>query len=86
MNTADNNRSLELQERHMQPHMLVRRTIALVSAGGRGSRLKQWTERRATPAGSFGGSAGGRPVTARFGPGPGGGGGASGSSARADGG
>ena len=55
MNTADNNRSLELQERHMQPHMLVRRTIALVLAGGRGSRLKQLTDRRAKPAVYFGG-------------------------------
>ncbi|MEI7783111.1 MAG: sugar phosphate nucleotidyltransferase, partial [Betaproteobacteria bacterium] len=30
--------------------MLVRRTIALVLAGGRGSRLKQLTDRRAKPA------------------------------------
>jgi len=43
------------QERHMQPHMLVRRTIALVLAGGRGSRLKQLTDRRAKPAVYFGG-------------------------------
>ena len=42
-------------ERHMQPHMLVRRTIALVLAGGRGSRLKQLTDRRAKPAVYFGG-------------------------------
>ncbi|WP_296510413.1 glucose-1-phosphate adenylyltransferase [Rhodoferax sp.] len=39
----------------MQPHMLVRRTIALVLAGGRGSRLKQLTDRRAKPAVYFGG-------------------------------
>ena len=32
-------------DRHTQPHMLVRRTIALVLAGGRGSRLKQLTDR-----------------------------------------
>ena len=38
-----------------QPHMLVRRTIALVLAGGRGSRLKQLTDRRAKPAVYFGG-------------------------------
>ncbi|CAM8667003.1 GlgC ADP-glucose pyrophosphorylase [Comamonadaceae bacterium] len=55
MSTADNARNLALQERHMQPHMLVRRTIALVLAGGRGSRLKQLTDRRAKPAVYFGG-------------------------------
>ena len=42
-------------ERMMQPHMLVRRSIALVLAGGRGSRLKQLTDRRAKPAVYFGG-------------------------------
>jgi glucose-1-phosphate adenylyltransferase len=42
-------------DRMMQPHMLVRRTIALVLAGGRGSRLKQLTDRRAKPAVYFGG-------------------------------
>jgi glucose-1-phosphate adenylyltransferase len=42
-------------DRHMQPHMLVRRTIALVLAGGRGSRLKQLTDKRAKPAVYFGG-------------------------------
>lgn len=55
MSTTDNTRNLALQERHMQPHMLVRRTIALVLAGGRGSRLKQLTDRRAKPAVYFGG-------------------------------
>ena len=55
MSTQDNTRNLALQERHMQPHMLVRRTIALVLAGGRGSRLKQLTDRRAKPAVYFGG-------------------------------
>ena len=39
----------------MQPQMLVRRTIALVLAGGRGSRLKQLTDKRAKPAVYFGG-------------------------------
>ena len=39
----------------MQPHMLVRRTIALVLAGGRGSRLKQLTDKRAKPALDFAG-------------------------------
>jgi glucose-1-phosphate adenylyltransferase len=43
------------QERHLQPHMLVRRTLALVLAGGRGSRLKQLTDGRAKPAVYFGG-------------------------------
>jgi glucose-1-phosphate adenylyltransferase len=55
MSTNDNARNLALQERQMQPHMLVRRTIALVLAGGRGSRLKQLTDRRAKPAVYFGG-------------------------------
>ena len=39
----------------LQAHQLVRRTIALVLAGGRGSRLKQLTDRRAKPAVYFGG-------------------------------
>jgi glucose-1-phosphate adenylyltransferase len=39
----------------MQPHQLVRRTVALVLAGGRGSRLKQLTDKRAKPAVYFGG-------------------------------
>jgi glucose-1-phosphate adenylyltransferase len=43
------------QDRQMQPHMLVRRAIALVLAGGRGSRLKQLTDKRAKPAVYFGG-------------------------------
>lgn len=42
-------------DRHLQPHMLARRSIALVLAGGRGSRLKQLTDRRAKPAVYFGG-------------------------------
>ncbi len=43
------------QDRQQPPHMLVRRSIALVLAGGRGSRLKQLTDRRAKPAVYFGG-------------------------------
>ena len=39
----------------VQPHILVRRAIALVLAGGRGSRLKQLTDNRAKPAVYFGG-------------------------------
>ena len=39
----------------MQAHQLVRRTVALVLAGGRGSRLKQLTDMRAKPAVYFGG-------------------------------
>ena len=39
----------------MQAHQLVRRTVALVLAGGRGSRLKQLTDKRAKPAVYFGG-------------------------------
>jgi glucose-1-phosphate adenylyltransferase len=38
-----------------QAHQLVRRTVALVLAGGRGSRLKDLTDRRAKPAVYFGG-------------------------------
>ncbi|MFG6414695.1 glucose-1-phosphate adenylyltransferase [Roseateles sp. DC23W] len=37
------------------PHQLSRRAIALVLAGGRGSRLKQLTDARAKPAVYFGG-------------------------------
>ncbi len=39
----------------LQVHQLVRRTVALVLAGGRGSRLKQLTDQRAKPAVYFGG-------------------------------
>ena len=46
---------VNMQDRQMQPHMLVRRSIALVLAGGRGSRLKQLTDKRAKPAVYFGG-------------------------------
>ena len=37
------------------PHQLARRAIALVLAGGRGTRLKQLTDSRAKPAVYFGG-------------------------------
>ncbi len=39
----------------LQTHQLVRRSMALVLAGGRGSRLKQLTDHRAKPAVHFGG-------------------------------
>ncbi|MGJ7511069.1 glucose-1-phosphate adenylyltransferase [Variovorax sp. GT1P44] len=44
-----------IEQPTLQAHQLVRRTIALVLAGGRGSRLKQLTDRRAKPAVYFGG-------------------------------
>ena len=53
--TADPTAAALNADRQMQPHMLVRRSIALVLAGGRGSRLKQLTDRRAKPAVYFGG-------------------------------
>ncbi|MDF1481182.1 glucose-1-phosphate adenylyltransferase [Extensimonas sp. H3M7-6] len=40
---------------HNDPYQLARRTIALVLAGGRGSRLQALTDRRAKPAVYFGG-------------------------------
>jgi glucose-1-phosphate adenylyltransferase len=52
MQFKDDNR--RPQDRNL-PHMLVRRSIALVLAGGRGSRLKQLTDTRAKPAVYFGG-------------------------------
>jgi glucose-1-phosphate adenylyltransferase len=42
-------------DRPLHSAQLVRKTIALVLAGGRGSRLKQLTDRRAKPAVYFGG-------------------------------
>jgi glucose-1-phosphate adenylyltransferase len=42
-------------ERLIASPQMIRRTIALVLAGGRGSRLKQLTDRRAKPAVYFGG-------------------------------
>jgi glucose-1-phosphate adenylyltransferase len=41
--------------KNTQPRALTRRTLALVLAGGRGSRLKDLTDRRAKPAVHFGG-------------------------------
>ncbi len=55
MNTPVNTPANVGTDRHLQPHMLVRRSIALVLAGGRGSRLKQLTDKRAKPAVYFGG-------------------------------
>ncbi|MBV5290885.1 MAG: glucose-1-phosphate adenylyltransferase [Curvibacter lanceolatus] len=55
MNDTHNQQAALIADRLHQPHMLVRRTIALVLAGGRGSRLKQLTDRRAKPAVYFGG-------------------------------
>lgn len=45
----------QIAGKNLQTHQLVRRTVALVLAGGRGSRLKQLTDRRAKPAVYFGG-------------------------------
>ncbi len=42
-------------EKNLQAHQLVRKTVALVLAGGRGTRLKQLTDKRAKPAVYFGG-------------------------------
>jgi len=44
-----------MMERTPAPQQLTRRAIALVLAGGRGSRLKQLTDKRAKPAVYFGG-------------------------------
>ncbi len=42
-------------DKSQQVHQLMRRTVALVLAGGRGTRLKQLTDQRAKPAVYFGG-------------------------------
>ena len=55
MNIRNYINSIPSVDRSMHPHMLVRRTTGLVLAGGRGSRLKQLTDRRAKPAVYFGG-------------------------------
>ena len=47
--------NIERRTSNLQVHQLVRRTVALVLAGGRGSRLKQLTDQRAKPAVYFGG-------------------------------
>jgi glucose-1-phosphate adenylyltransferase len=44
-----------IQAKGQQVNQVMRRTVALVLAGGRGSRLKQLTDRRAKPAVYFGG-------------------------------
>jgi len=44
-----------VEKRAPETHQLVRHTVALVLAGGRGSRLKQLTDNRAKPAVYFGG-------------------------------
>jgi glucose-1-phosphate adenylyltransferase len=46
---------MHVEKRIPETHQLVRQTVALILAGGRGSRLKQLTERRAKPAVYFGG-------------------------------
>src|ERR1035437_9136160 len=46
---------IERRTSDLQVHQLVRRTVALVLAGGRGSRVKQLTDQRAKPAVYFGG-------------------------------
>ncbi len=45
----------KVAEKSLEAHHLVRRTVALILAGGRGSRLKQLTDKRAKPAVYFGG-------------------------------
>jgi glucose-1-phosphate adenylyltransferase len=46
---------VHFERRTLETHQLVRHTVALVLAGGRGSRLKQLTDSRAKPAVYFGG-------------------------------
>jgi glucose-1-phosphate adenylyltransferase len=45
----------KIEKKIPETHQLVRHTVALVLAGGRGSRLKQLTDTRAKPAVYFGG-------------------------------
>lgn len=45
----------QMEKKIPETHQLVRHTVALVLAGGRGSRLKQLTDTRAKPAVYFGG-------------------------------
>jgi glucose-1-phosphate adenylyltransferase len=47
--------NLKVADKSLETHQLVRRTVALILAGGRGSRLKQLTDKRAKPAVYFGG-------------------------------
>ncbi len=46
---------VHVEKRIPETHQLMRHTVALVLAGGRGSRLKQLTDTRAKPAVYFGG-------------------------------
>ena len=46
---------VDVVEKSPETHQLIRHTVALVLAGGRGSRLKQLTDRRSKPAVYFGG-------------------------------
>ena len=46
---------VHIEKRTPETHQLVRHTVALILAGGRGSRLKQLTDSRAKPAVYFGG-------------------------------
>ncbi|PKO59196.1 MAG: glucose-1-phosphate adenylyltransferase, partial [Betaproteobacteria bacterium HGW-Betaproteobacteria-18] len=46
---------VQAERRALETHQLVRHTVALILAGGRGSRLKQLTDTRAKPAVYFGG-------------------------------
>jgi len=46
---------VQVDKRAPETHQLVRHTVALILAGGRGSRLKQLTDKRAKPAVYFGG-------------------------------
>ena len=46
---------VHFEKRSPETHQLVRHTVALILAGGRGSRLKQLTDTRAKPAVYFGG-------------------------------
>ncbi len=46
---------VHFEKRTPETHQLVRHTVALILAGGRGSRLKQLTDSRAKPAVYFGG-------------------------------
>jgi glucose-1-phosphate adenylyltransferase len=46
---------VHFEKRAPETHQLVRHTVALILAGGRGSRLKQLTDTRAKPAVYFGG-------------------------------
>lgn len=46
---------MQVESKTLETHQLVRHTVALILAGGRGSRLKQLTDMRAKPAVYFGG-------------------------------